>query len=189
MPNSLHKRTMAHISIRSVQLASRYRGIRSYLTKAICGTSLALFSLTGGLPAQANTMTDMETLLKTLSALGTTIKAGNCGRSNLYGFYVPKGDQLVICADSIADKDPAVVWDTLAHEATHKMQACIGGYLMPSTHVGAMLRQLQAIFPETLKDLEAYPSQQMRYELEARWMELQTPATVLQLLVAACRRA
>ena len=180
---------MARHSVPLHRFASRHRGILSHLTKAICGASLALFSLTGGLPAQANTMSDMETLLKTLSALGTTVKAGNCGRKNLYGFYVPKGDQMVICADSIADKDPAIVWDTLAHEATHKMQACIGGYLMPSTHVGAMLRQLQAIFPETLKDLEAYPSHQMRFELEARWMELQTPDTVLQLLVAACHRA
>ena len=180
---------MARHSVPLHRFASRHRAIRSKLTKAICGASLALFSLTGGLPAQANTMSDMETLLKALSALGTTVKAGNCGRKNLYGFYVPKGDQLVICADSIADKDPGIVWDTLAHEATHKMQACIGGYLMPSTHVGAMLRQLQAIFPETLKDLEAYPSHQMRFELEARWMELQTPDTVLQLLVAACHRA
>jgi hypothetical protein len=82
-----------------------------------------------------------------------------------------------------------VLWDTLAHETTHKMQACLGGFLMPPTHVGAMMRELKAIYPETLKDLDIYSSGEMRYELEARWMELQTPATVIQLLVNACRRA
>ena len=188
MPNSLHKRTMAHISIRSVQLASRHRAIRSQFTKAICGASLALFSWAGGLPAQANTMADVETLIQTLTALGTKVKAGNCEQKNLYGFYVPQKDLMVICADSLAGKDPSILWDTLAHETTHKMQACIGGFVIPSTHVGAMMRELKAIFPETLKDLDVYDSGMMRYELEARWMELQTPATVLQLLVNNCRR-
>lgn len=188
MPNSLHKRTMAHMSIPSVQLASRHRGIRSQLTKAICGASLALFSLAGTLPAQANTMADVETPIQTLTALGTKVKAGNCEQKNLYGFYVPKKDLMVICLDSISGKDPSILWDTLAHETAHKMQACIGGFLVRPTHVGAMIRELKAIFPETLKDLDVYSSGEMRYELEARWMELQTPATVLQLLVNNCRR-
>jgi len=171
------------------RLASRRRVIRSKFTKAVCGASLALFSLAGGLPTQANTMADVETLIQSLTALGTKVKAGNCEKKNLYGFYVPQKDQMVICVDSISGKDPSVLWDTLAHETTHKMQACLGGFLMPPTHVGAMMRELKAIYPETLKDLDIYSSGEMRYELEARWMELQPPATVIQLLVNACRRA
>ena len=50
------------------------------------------------------------------------------------------------------------------------------------------MRQIQAISSKASKDLDVYSSAQMRYELKARWMELQTPATVLQPLVTACRR-
>jgi hypothetical protein len=180
---------MARHTVPLHRFASRHRGIRSHLTKAICGASLALFSLVGTFPAQANTMADVETLIQTLTALGTKVKAGNCEQKNLYGFYVAKQDQMVICVDSISGKDPSILWDTLAHETTHKMQACIGGFLMPPTHVGAMMRELKAIYPETLKDLDIYSSGEMRYELESRWMELQTPAAVLQLLGTACRPA
>jgi len=179
---------MAHISIRSVLLASRHRGICSQLTKAICGASLALFSLVGELPAQANTKADVETLVNTLVASGTKVKVGNCQRKNLYGFYLPKEDQMVICADSLAGKDPGILWDTLAHETTHKIQACLGGFMMPPSYVGSMIRELRAMYPETMRDLELYNSSRMRYELEARWMELQTPATVLQLFNGACRQ-
>jgi hypothetical protein len=181
---------MARHTVPLRRFASRHRGIRSQLTKAICGTSLALLTLAETLPAQANTTVDLETLIQTLTALGTKVEAGNCEQKNLYGFYVPKKDQMVICVDSISGKDPSVLWDTLAHESTHKMQACIEGRpVMPPEYVGAMMRELKAIYPETLKDLDGYPSGQMRFELEARWMALQTPATVLQLLVTACRRA
>jgi hypothetical protein len=180
---------MARHTVPLRRFASRHRGIRSQLTKAICGTSLALLTLAEAIPTQANTMADVETLIQSLTALGTKVKAGNCEKKSLYGFYVPRKDQMVICVDSISGKDPSILWDTLAHETTHKMQACIGGFLMPPTHVGAMMRELKAIYPETLKDLDIYSSGEMRYELEARWMELQTPATVLQLLVTACRRA
>jgi hypothetical protein len=104
-------------------------------------------------------------------------------------FYLADQDQTVFCVDSISDKDPSFVWDTRTHEATSKLQACIGECLMRTTHVGAMMRRIQAIFPETLKNLDGYSSAHMRYELEARWMKLQTPATVHQLLFTTCRRA
>lgn len=104
-------------------------------------------------------------------------------------FYLADQDLTVFCVDSISDKGPSLVWDTRAHEATSKMQACVGECLMRTTHVGAMMRRIQAIFPETLKNLDGYSSAPMRYELEARWMKLQTPATVHQLLLTACCRA
>jgi hypothetical protein len=149
----------------NVPFAPHHRSIRSQLTKAICGASLALFSWAGTLPAQANTMADVETRIQPLTALGTKVKAGNCERKNLYGFYVPQKDLMVICVYSLPGKNPSILWDTLAHETTHKMQACIGGFLMPPTHVGAMMRELKAIFPETLNDLDGYPSGATRYEL------------------------
>ena len=95
----------------------------------------------------------METLVDTLVAMGTKVKAGNCQRTNLYGFYVPKEDQMVICVDSLAGKDPGILWDTLAHESTHTIQACLGEFLMPPTHVGSMIREIRAIYPETMRDL------------------------------------
>ena len=179
---------MASHTVPLQQFIGRRSGIRSHLTKAICGASLALFSLAGGLPAQANTKADVETLVNTLVASGTKVMVGNCQQKNLYGFYLPKGDQMVICADSLAGKDPGILWDTLAHETTHKIQACLGGFMMPPSYVGSMIRELRAMYPETMRDLELYNSSQMRYELEARWMELQTPATVLQLFNGACRQ-
>jgi hypothetical protein len=162
----------------------------AFLTRhanSACKLALTTLLLAPCQAARADSMVDVQGLLQALRSAGTEIAAGNCNRKGLYGFYQPKGDQMVICLDNFSQTNPGYLWDVLAHESTHKMQACIGSYIMPPTHVGRMIRELRATNPETLKDLAAYPSAQFRQELEARWMEQQAPQDVITLLKAACK--
>jgi hypothetical protein len=152
-----------------------------------CRLALTTLLLAPCQAARADSRVDVQALLQALRSAGTEIAARNCNQKGMYGFYQPEGDQMVICVDNFAQKDPGYLWDVLAHESTHKMQACIGGYIMPSTHVGRMIRELRSTMPETLRELAAYPSVQFRLELEARWMELQAPQDVITLLKAACK--
>ncbi|MFN9635770.1 MAG: hypothetical protein ACK55D_03545 [Synechococcaceae cyanobacterium] len=161
----------------------------SLWARVTCGAALSLLTFFPAQPVRADSIVDVQMLVQALAAFGTRVVPAECKQEALKGYYEPAKDQIVICADSLTDLHPASVWDVLVHEATHKMQACVGGSLMPPTHVGRMMRQLRATYPETLADLNAYASGQSRAELEARWMELQPPEFVLQLLVAACHRA
>jgi antirestriction protein ArdC len=160
----------------------------SLWARVTCGAALSFLTLFPGQPARADSLPDLQMLVQALAAFGTRVVPAECKQEGLQGYYEPANDQIVLCTDSLTDADPASVWDVLAHEATHKMQACVKGSLMPPTHVGRMMRQLRATYPETLADLNAYASGQSRAELEARWMELQPPEFVIQLLVAACQR-
>jgi hypothetical protein len=161
----------------------------SFLSRVTCGAALSLLTLLSAPPARADTLPDIQMLVQGLAAFGTRVAPAECKQKGLQGYYEPAKDRIVICTDSLTNLDPASVWDVLAHEATHKMQHCVGGFLMPPTHVGQMMRQLRATYPETLLDLHAYASAESRFELEARWMQLQPPGVVVQILDAACRRS
>jgi hypothetical protein len=149
--------------------------------------ALSFLTLLPAQPARADSLPDLQRLVEALASFGTRVVPLECKQKGLEGYYEVAKDQIVICLDALADSDPSSVWDVLAHEATHKMQACVGGFVIPPTYVARMMRQLQANFPETLAALNAYTSSQSRLELEARWMELQTPEFVVRLLVASCR--
>jgi hypothetical protein len=68
---------------------------------------------------------------------------------------------------NFAQKDPGYLLDLLAHERTHKMQSCAGGFLMPPTHVVRMMREVRFTISETLYALDAYPSSRNCLELKA----------------------
>ncbi len=161
----------------------------SFWPRVTFGAALSLLTLLAAPPVHADTLPDIQMLVHALAAFGTRVDPAECKQEGLQGFYEPAKDRIVICTDSLTNQDPASVWDVLAHEATHKMQHCVDGFLMPPTHVGRMMRQLRATYPETLLDLNAYASAESRFELEARWMELQPPGAVVQILEAACRRS
>lgn len=128
-------------------------------------------------------------LVSLLQGVGTKVHAvRNCGKKGILGFYQPRSDDLVLCMNYVNGKDPDSVWDKLAHEATHKMQACLGGFAISDRYVGRMYRDLGALKPGSLNSLQAYPSIEARYEVEARWMELQQPHVVLHALRTACSR-
>lgn len=160
----------------------------SSLARVACSAALSLLSLIAPPPAHADSMVDVKAMVQTLQALGTKVTASECREKDLNGAYHPDKDLLVICVNALQDDDPASLWDVLAHEATHKMQACVGGPIMPPSHVGRMMRELIAIYPEAIAVLGAYPSGHSRLELEARWIELQPPEFVLTALQIACRR-
>lgn len=162
---------------------------KSLWARVTCSAALSVLTLLPALPVGADTLPDLQMLAQALAAFGTQVEAAECKQQGLQGYYEVASERIVICTDSLTDQDPASVWDVLAHEATHKMQHCAEGFLMPPTHVSRMIRQIRATYPETLLDLNAYTSAESRMELEARWMQLQPPETVLRILVAACRRS
>lgn len=160
------------------------------LRGGLLGAGVAGLSLLGGYQAQAATWTDIDMLASALMQVGTKVSVvRQCNRKGLYGFYEPRADKIVLCMNNINHKDPDAVWDTLAHEATHKMQACRDGFALPDSLASRMYRDLGSLKPASIKDLQAYPSTQARYEVEARWMELQQPHVVVKLLKLACDKA
>ena len=107
----------------------------------------------------------------------------DCGDRKAYGYYqfdqAKNIDKLVVCANTTDMSDPDEVWEVLAHEATHTMQACAGGPVIPDKYVPRVLRELQEVAPHYYRLLNEYNGHHKRIELEAFWMELRTPDTGL----------
>lgn len=140
-------------------------------------------------PAIAGTWSDIELLKRELSKTGTIVIELNCNDKNLMAYYEfeeKKTDQIVICANNIDTKDPDEYWENLVHEATHVMQACTGDYALNDRSISRAYRELQAINPSSVEDIQGYGSWNKRQEVEARWMEFQTPEFAIELLKATC---
>lgn len=140
-------------------------------------------------PAIAGTWNDIETLKGELSKTGTKVIELNCKDEDLMSYYEfekNKTDQIVICANNIDTKDPDEYWESLSHEATHVMQACTSDYALNDKSISRAYRELQAINPTSVEDIQGYGSWNKRQEIEARWMEFQTPEFVIELLIANC---
>ena len=99
------------------------------------------------------------------------------------GLYHRPSDQIVICR---VHQNPAAVWDTLAHEAAHRMQACYGRSLTrPALH-RQMARTLARRYPHELASLQLYPASRRLSELEARYTAKLDPDQVLNLFQRYC---
>ena len=104
-----------------------------------------------------------------------------------YEFEDKKLDQIVICVNNIDKDDPDEYWESLVHEATHAMHACTGDYALNDKSIARAYRELQAINPTSVEDIQAYGSWNKRQEVEARWMEFQTPEFAIELLKMNCK--
>ena len=83
------------------------------------------------IPAQAVCWEDTDVLRNKLTQAGVRVVQKNCSQRGLQGLDHPSIDTLVMCR---SQKSPVQVWDTLAHEATHRMQHCAGGPISNQKH-------------------------------------------------------
>lgn len=126
---------------------------------------------------------DIDALRSSLEASGSRVVQRDCGRRGLQGLYHQPSGTIVVCR---VHRDPQAVWNTLAHEATHRMQACAGGPITRPSQRERMARALAAWAPQELRSLMAYPAGQQLAELEARYTARLAPAQVLQLFRRYC---
>lgn len=134
--------------------------------------------------ARARDWSAIDALRSRLEAGGARVVQDDCGRlPRVLGLYHQASDRIVICR---VHQDPAAVWDTLAHEAAHRMQACKGGDLTrPALHK-QMARTLGRHYPHELASLQAYPPRQRLAELEARYTAKLEPEQVFSLFERYC---
>jgi hypothetical protein len=153
-----------------------------YLTAAIAAIALAA-------PSMATSWTDIEELTDLVKETGTKVESRDCpeGRLGYYRFDKANNiDLLVVCKNNVDMKDSDAVWEVVAHEATHVMQACQGGPVIADNYVPRVLRELQETAPHYYAVLQEYRGDHKRVELEAFWMELRTPAVVMDWMVTYC---
>jgi hypothetical protein len=151
-------------------------------------------SISVTLPAIAGSHRDVQELAEMIKSTGTTVSFNdnrydkNClGLMGYYHFEKDKSDILVICSDQVNLKDSDEVWETLAHEATHTMQACNGGPIFKSTYHPRIFRALGSKAPHYAKMIDnSYAGDKAIIEAEAFWMELQTPEVVKKLFYTYC---
>ena len=134
-------------------------------------------------PAAATTWGAIDALRARLGNAGVKVVQRRCAHAGLKGLYHPGREAIVICRNH---ESPKAVWNTLAHEATHHMQACVGGAITKRHHHRSMLRLLASESPLDVRSLGAYPRSQQLAELEARYTAQLPPEQVLQLFDRYC---
>lgn len=160
-----------------------------------CAPALVLLSLLAlapcdAQPARATSLEDLRQLENLINASGTeTLVAEDCPRDHA-GYYESDGqtiDRLVICRRQVDMGNVQAVWQVMAHEATHIMQSCSGSTAIPNAQMPRTYRELQTRAPEYARLIHsAYSRAEQRLESEAFWMELQSPALVLELFRRNC---
>lgn len=170
------------------------------LIPAACVVAVAAVAI-GSTSALAGSSRDIETLVALLKSGGTSVAAlsnketdGYC--AGKHGFYVldpkakPPIDLLVICKEQVNLDDKSKLWEVLAHESTHVMQACVGdedGKIFKPEHTASMLRELRKFAPHYYAVVaDSYGSDDVGFEVEAFWMELQHPGDVIGYYKEAC---
>jgi hypothetical protein len=126
---------------------------------------------------------DIDRLRDLLEATGTRVLQRDCPQRNLQGLFQHSSGTIVICR---VHRDPAEVWNTLAHEATHRMQACAGGGLTRPEQHERMARTLATYAPDEFRALRLYNPSERLSELEARYTARLPPDQVLALYRRYC---
>jgi hypothetical protein len=127
----------------------------------------------------------IDRLRRVLRDHGLRVVQDDCDRRGLQGLYHQPSGTIVVCR---VHRTPAAVWNTLAHEATHHMQACRGGPITHPAHHRAMARALGRHSPEDLHSLRLYPTRQKVIELEARYTARLQPDQLIGLFRRYCGR-
>lgn len=167
--------------------------LRSAAPDALAGLAaslLTLAALAAGSPARAASLADIRELEDLINATGTeTLVSATCPTDHA-GYYEHDGqriDRLVLCSNTVDLSDVEAVWEVMAHESTHIMQACTGSPAIADTLMPRTYRDLQTMAPHYAKLLsESYRRADQRLEAEAFWMELQPPAQVIALFRRNC---
>ena len=133
-------------------------------------------------PVQARSWADVDALRWRLERNGVRVSQVDCQRG-LQGAYDSRRNKLVVCR---AHRTPGQVWNTLAHEAAHRMQDCAGGPISKPEFTRTMLNTLRRYSPEDVASLRAYPKRQHRSEIEARYTAQLPPQQVMKLFDRYC---
>lgn len=144
---------------------------------------LGVVALATSPPVEAQSWLAIDALRTRLSQEGVRVVQRDCPQRGLQGLYHPRSDTLVVCR---SHRSPAQVWDTLAHEATHRMQQCAGGSITRRDQHQAMAAALSRRYPVELASLRAYPRAEQLAELEARYTAKLPPDQVLHLFDRYC---
>ena len=149
-----------------------------------------LAGLTLAAPASATSWTDVNTLLGLVKETGTAVSVRNCEQEGVMGFYQfdkqNNIDLLAICKNAVDMTDSDAVWEVVAHETTHVIQACAGGPVIKDSMVPRVLRELQDTAPHYYATLQGYRGNHKRVELEAFWMELRSPSVPIDWMKTYC---
>ena len=147
-----------------------------------CLLAFTLVFVAAAAPVQARSWADIDALRWRLERNGVRVSQGDCQRG-LQGAYDSRRDRLVVCR---AHRSPGQVWNTLAHEAAHRMQDCAGGPISKPEYTRTMLNALRRYSPEDAAALRAYPRRQVRSEIEARYTAQLPPQQVMNLFDRYC---
>lgn len=128
----------------------------------------------------------IDRLRTLLGQSGVQVVQRHCNQRGLQGLYHQPSDTIVICQ---SHRDPAAVWNTLAHEATHRMQACRGGAITDTRYHRSMASAIASQDPNDLHSLRLYPAREQLSELEARYTARLAPEQVIQLFQRYCGRS
>ncbi len=149
----------------------------------LVGLSIILLVPLAAPAATVNHWKAIDRLRQKLVTHGVSVVQQDCGQRGLQGLYHQASDTIVICR---THADPLAVWNTLAHEATHRMQVCRGGPITDPRHHNAMASALARWAPIEWHSLQNYPARERLGELEARYTARLPPEQVLQLFERYC---
>lgn len=164
--------------------------LKSFTTAVVLAQAAILLVFTPS--AYADSPKDIELLITYVQQTGTKVQKTTCD-ANTLGFYQAPtegggGDRLVFCSNNIDFNDISAVWEVLAHESAHVMQACNGGLLWKTEYHPRMLRGLKEQAPHYAQILRQYNGWDKMMELEAFDMELRPASEVISLFVNYCAR-
>lgn len=154
-----------------------------YSLRCFVTATLGVVALVAGSPVEARSWLAIDALRTRLSREGVRVVQRDCPQRGLQGLYHPHSDTLVVCR---SHRNAAQVWDTLAHEATHRMQQCAGGSITRRDQHRVMFAALNRSHPAEIASLRAYPRAEQLAELEARYTAKLPPDQVLQLFDRYC---
>ena len=150
---------------------------------AIAGLAIAA-------PVNAASWNDIETLVDLVKGTGTSVQARSCRQQGIQGFYQFNKEEdidlLVICTNAVDMNDPDAVWEVVAHESVHVMQACNGGPVIKDSYLPRVIRELQSFTPHYWEVLKTYPDNHKRQEVEAFWMESRPASVPIQWIQDFC---
>ena len=140
--------------------------------------------------AGASSLEDIRQLEDLINTAGvTTAVSDRCPPSHAGYYETENGGRhwLVLCRNVVNLADVEAVWEVMAHESTHIMQACTGSTAIADEYMPRTFRELRTMAPHYAKLIDRdYPSVDQRLEAEAFWMELQPPQTVISLFRSLC---
>jgi len=146
--------------------------------------------LAGARPAAAASLEDIRQLEDLINATGVVTQVSDQCPASHAGFYERDNagrHRLVLCRNVVNLADVEAVWEVMAHESTHIMQACTGSTAIADESMPRTFRELRTIAPHYAKLIDVgYPSGDQRLEAEAFWMELQAPQSVINLYRTLC---